>query len=207
MTTIVSRLYADPGTAQDIAARLTGMGLPASTCDVLGADADAARIRAARVPAGPANAYAAHLAAAGGALVVARVPFSPIGAARAAIEIADSAASVDLGLAEQNAYLAEQPDPRFFLSVLTDHPRFASHDLRPGYSEVYGPVTSLFGFSLLSRRKPKTSAMRGGAYMSRMFWPMPLVTRNRRARSALGTSGHVSRTFWPMPLIARRAGR
>lgn len=207
MTTIVSRLYADPATAQAIAAQLTDMGLPASACDVLGPEADAARIRAARVAVGAANAYAACLASQGGALVVARVPFSPIGAARAAIKIADSAASVDLGIADQNAYQAEQPDARLFLSVLTDHPRFASHDLRPGYSKVYGPVTELFGLPMLSRRRGSASAMRGGGFMSRMFWPMPLVTRNRHARSAVGTAGHVSRMFWPMPLIARRSGR
>jgi hypothetical protein len=208
MTTIISRLYADPAAANDVVAGLSKMGMPAANYDVIAADADVdaltSTISAARVRAKAAQLYAAHLASKGGALVVVRAPFSPIGAARAAMDVVDGVACVDVGVANQNDYQSEAIDPQHFLSVLTDHPRFASHDLRPGYSRVYGPVTELFGLRLLSRPKARTSAIRGGGFMSRMFWPMPLVTRNRTARSASGKAGHVSRVFWPMPLIAKR---
>jgi hypothetical protein len=210
MTTIISRLYADPAVAAEVAGRLAAAGFPAQTYDLLAADSDLAglpgRITAARVRARAAATYADRLAS-GGAMIVVRAPFSPIGAARQAMEIVDQAASVDICRAVQNDYQSEQPDGRLFLSVLTDHPRFLSQDLRPGYSSAYGPVTELFGMRILSRRKPRTSAIAGGGFMSRLFWPMPLITRNRKARSASGERGPVSRVFWPMPLISRRKAR
>jgi hypothetical protein len=41
--------------------------------------------------------------------------------------------------------------------------------------------------------------------MSKLFWPMPLVSRKPRGLSVIRGGGFMSRYFWPMPLVARRS--
>ena len=100
MTTIITRLYADDATAQSVVAALVRGGIDADSITVFHS-ADAATLKAARVDATAAAAYAAALIG-GRALVLAEVGFNPIGAARKAIKIVGRTPSVDLGLAEED---------------------------------------------------------------------------------------------------------
>jgi len=204
MTTIVSRLYASKAKAQAVADALRAEGFPASIVDVIeaGAGDTAAAIRAARVPAASAATYAAQMSAGGKALVVCRAPFNPIGAARRAMQIVDSHDPLRSGIADEDAYVAEEIRTDYMLSVLTDHPRFFSMDIIPGSDLVRGPISNAFGIPLLSRRK-RDSAMRGGGFMSTKFLPFPLLTRGRRTTSAIAGGALITQGL--MPTVARRS--
>ncbi|MES2143933.1 MAG: hypothetical protein V4516_06145 [Pseudomonadota bacterium] len=59
---------------------------------------------------------------------------------------------------------------------------------RPSHRHILGSNPIIAG-------KPRTSAMRGGAYMSRFFWPMKLVSASRERSSAIPGGGLVSSLF------------
>jgi hypothetical protein len=203
MTTIITRLYADKATADAVAGALAGNGFPASIYDVIPAGADAAaRIRAAGVRKAFVDAVAEKLTG-GRALVVVRAPFSPIGAARLAMELVDGAESIHLAGIDQNDYVESQPDPRLSLSVLTDHPRFFSMDIIPGSNLRPGLISDAFGIRLLTSRK-RNSAIRGGGYMSTKFLPFPLLIRGRKAKSAIQGGGTPFSSLFGLSKIAHR---
>jgi hypothetical protein len=185
MTTIITRLYADKATADAVAGALAGEGFPASIINVIpAADDPAAHIRAAGVRKGSVAAVAEKLTGSR-ALLVVRAPFSPIGAARRAMEIVDATESIHIAGVDQNDYVESNPDPRLSLSVLTDHPRFFSMDIVPGSGIRTGLISDAFGIRLLSSRRKRDSAMRGGGFMSTKLLPFPLLIRGRRSTSAI----------------------
>ena len=69
-----------------------------------------------------------------------------------------------------------------------------------------GPVTGGI-FRLLSPHRTKRSVMDGDRRMSRLFWPMPLVTHGRKANSAIHGGKHMSRWFWPQRLVSTASRR
>jgi hypothetical protein len=157
MTTIITRLYPDAATAQSVAAHLSAAGHPARTMDVITAGGDLhARLAAAGVSDVAAAAYAGGIGG-GGALVVVRAPFNPIGAARSAIDIVDSTPSVGVGLANENMYRRERAKSELYVSVLTDHPRIFSSTVQEGRDR--GLISDALGMRLLSKPKTRTSAM------------------------------------------------
>ncbi len=93
MTTVVSRLYADAKTADSVSKALRKNGHLDGNIDVISAgdsdrDALALRITEARVSGAAAARYAERLEGDRRLLVV-RVPFMPLGAAKNAIETVD----------------------------------------------------------------------------------------------------------------------
>jgi hypothetical protein len=182
MTTVISRLYADEAAAHGVVDDLRAEGFPASTIDVI-ATADAAAIAAARVAAPDAEKYAAKMAA-GNVLVVVRAPVTPFGAARRAQEVVDGTEWIPAGVANQNRYVEERADPRLFLSVMTDHPRFLSHDVGPDSPRTRGTVSEGLGWRLLSPHRTTRSAS-SGWFASTKLLPFKLLSKHRSGTSAI----------------------
>jgi hypothetical protein len=197
MTTIITRLYPDLATAQEVVAALKDRGHDPLTIDVIaerGEGAPEARMRAARVPAASAAAYGPGVAR-GGALLVVRAPFAPMGTARDAIKVVNRTPSIDVGLADEDFYIREQPRLETAGKVMQGTVFYMSNPHRAlGHGHILGSNPIL-------PAKERTSAIRGGAYMSRMFWPMKLVTTNRQASSAIPGGMLISRMFGIPTLI------
>lgn len=198
MTTIITRLYEDTATARAVADALLNNGHDAGTIDILsGEAATVARMTAARVSADAAEAYA-PMAAAGKALLVVRAPFAPIGTARNAMRTVDKVASIKVGVANENEYIRETPTVQARGNILTDHPFFMSNKHRRlGHGHILGS-------NPIKPSRPRTSAIKGGAYMSTKFWPMRLVSANaKQGSSAIRGGWLVSKSFGIPTLIGR----
>jgi hypothetical protein len=204
MTTIISRLYPDNRTATTIAGELRSAGFPAGQVHVVHPGADmAALLSGAQVPDATAAAYAAA-ASAGNAVVVARAEITPLGAALRAMEIMDSHPSIHVAGADPNAYVRQSARGDLYLSILEDHPRWFSSDIRPGSGLGPGLISRAFGMRMLSEHRTRRSVIEGGRFMSRAFWPQKLLSAHRDKRSAMSGTRYMSRWFWPMALTSRK---
>lgn len=187
MTTIITRLYADKATADTVAAALVSGGLTADTITVIG-HADATAMNAARVPSASAAKYVAAMTG-DQALLVAEVGFNPVGAARKAAKIVGRTASINCGVQDEDAYIAESVDPAYANSVIKGGALMLTNEhgsLPHGFILSKNPI---------SRNRPKSAVMRGGAYMSKSFWPMKLVTTPSSKRSAISGGKLMSSIF------------
>jgi hypothetical protein len=205
MATIISRLYSDTAAAQAAVAALRGEGYPADTIDLIagGDGAVADRIREAGVGPASAAAYAERLTG-GKALVVARVGFTPIGAARNAMRIVDSFDPLHVAGAVADDYVEDPLRNDLMLSILSNHPHMLSPDLTDTNARRYGLVSDAFGIRVLSPHRQHRSAMRGGGYMSTKILPFPLLTKQRPHRSAIQGGGTPFSTMLGLPLVSRR---
>ena len=187
MTTIITRLYADKATADTVAAALVSGGLAAETITVIDhADADA--MKAARVLAASASKYAAAMTG-GQTLLVVQAGFNPVGAARKAIKIVGRTASINCGVHDEDAYISEAVDPAYADSVIKGGGLMLTNEhasLPHGFILSKNPI---------SHNRPKSAVMRGGAYMSKSFWPMKLVSTPATKRSAIAGGKLVSAMF------------
>jgi hypothetical protein len=184
MTTIITRLFADAAAAKAAVDDLLSRDHDPRTINVIsGSAGDSAvdRIRAARVGAAAAAIYAGHVEQ-GRALVVVAAPFNPVGTARDAMRALSRHPAMNVGVADENVYMREQPRVDISGKVDSRHTLWMT---RPGSIGAGGPI---FGMAA-SGRKPGTSAIRGGAYMSTKFWPMRLVTAPKQGRSASSGGG------------------
>ncbi len=220
MTTVVSRLYADAKTADSVSKALRKNGHPDSNIDVISAgdsdhDALALRITEARVSGAAAARYAERLEGDRRLLVV-RVPFMPLGAAKNAIETVDRFESIGAGVAKQNEYLREEPSREYFArSVLKGSPLFLttklgsgrrtplSRDLEPKFGERIGLISARLGLPLL-RDRPRRSAITGGGFMSTKLLPFPLLKEKRRGLSVIRGGGTPFSTLLALPLLTAR---
>jgi hypothetical protein len=219
MTTVVSRLYSDAATADAVAEALRAEGHPDGHIDVIAGGKDKAalakRIREARVSEAAAAAYAAKLGE-GKALVVARVPFMPLGAALNAIRTVDRFPSVDAGVADQNEYIREEPRedllPSQSMSIFKGGRRFLTDKVPPGHLVLTrknalrdkGTISSRFGLKLLSDDKPRRSAMSGGGFMSTKFLPFPLLKPRKGELSVIPGGGTVFSDKLGLSLLSER---
>ncbi|WP_299191549.1 hypothetical protein [uncultured Litoreibacter sp.] len=204
MTTVISRLYADAKTANAAVADLKKAGYKDDMLDVIkpGPSVKDA-MEQARVGSAAIETYASHLTGSN-TLVVVRAPLMPPGAAYVAMDCVDAHPSVNAGVANQNEYIRESFDRSRFGKSVGNHRHIIGQDLTPGYSERYGLVTQAFGLKHLKPHRTKRSAIEGGGFKSRMFWPMPLLKKKDGSSSAISGGAHMSKFFWPMPLISRR---
>jgi hypothetical protein len=217
MTTVISRLYADPQSARGIMERLYRQGFPRHAMSAIHpGDGDLrARIERALVPADAAETYANRVRE-GATLVVVRADYRPLNAVRLANETFETSGAIRSGLGEESFRVQTPPDHA--PSILKDHPRFFT--MPPSDDHIGGPLSDQFGFRLLSsnrrrdsvlpdgkrffgdgiiRNRKANSAFHGGGFMSKYFWPMPLITRKRRSNSVIRGGGHpFSRLLgWP----------
>jgi hypothetical protein len=181
MTTIITRLYPDLATAQGIVAALQANGHEPSTIDIISKGGEGSpedRMHGARVPKASAAAYGPGIAK-GAALVVVRAPFAPMGTARDAIKVVNRSRSIDVGIANEDFYIREQPRLEISDKVLRGTVFYMSNPHRRlGHGHVLGSNPILHA-------KPRTSAIRGGAYMSTKFWPMKLISAPKERTSAI----------------------
>lgn len=198
MTTIITRLYPDLATARRVVEALEANGHDPSTIGMIAKGGDGspeARMAEARVPGASAAAYAPGIAR-GGVLVVVQAGFAPLGAARDAIKVVNRTPSIDVGLEDEDFYIREQPKVELSGKILHGKVFFMSNPYR---STGHGHI---LGSNPILPSKPRTSAIRGGAYMSTKFWPMKLVSTGRQASSAISGGLLFSRLFG-IPLLIR----
>jgi hypothetical protein len=190
MTTVVSRLYDSVEAANGVADQLRAEGFPDSTISVI-TSANAGEIMKARVGERAANAYAKAMTD-GQAVFVCRAPFTPFGAARRAMDVADEAGPVDTGIGKANEYIREEADldihtPR----ILQYHPLMMTRDDYVGSGWSSWRLSDVFGWPTVSRRRDyKLSVMQGTRYMSRGFWPGKLLS-NKPRRSRVISGGRL----------------
>jgi hypothetical protein len=180
MTTVVSRLYDSVDTANGVADQLRAEGFPDRTISVITA-ADADEIARARVGERAASAYAKAMTG-GQAVFVCRAPFTPFGAARRAMEVADSVPMVDAGIGKANEYIREEAQlDNLTPSVLGHHPLMMTRDDYVGSGWSGWRLSHVFGWPTVSARHERSpSVLQGTRYMSRMFWPGKLLSSKPR---------------------------
>ncbi len=203
MTTVITRLYADEASAIGVQGRLTRAGFPRYALSVVsgaeGLDVETlkAKMAHALVPAEAAEHYATRIAK-GASLVVVRATYKPLNAVRIANETFESSGALSSGL-EVEAFRLKTP-PDHAPSILKDHPRFLT--LAPGARRTARPVSDQIGWRTLSPRKRRDSVLSVG----RRFFGDGVV-RHRTSRSVLREGSYMSRYFWPMPLVSKRERR
>jgi hypothetical protein len=203
MTTIVTRLYKDMATAQGVASALTQAGHSASKIDVIsrdGAGTVEARMLDARVPKGSVAAYAPGIAK-GAALLVVRAPFAPIGTARHAIRLVNKTPAIDVGLADEDVYIREQPRLELEGKILQGTVFYMSNPHRSL------PEGHIMGSNPILPSRPRHSAIPGGAYMSTKFWPMKLLSARKEKDSAIRGGMLISSIFGIPTLIENLPSR
>jgi hypothetical protein len=191
MTTIITRLYKDLATAQAVAGELISAGHDSATVDVIardGAGTAEGRMAEARVPKASAAAYAGDIAK-GGALLVVRAPFAPMGTARHAMRVVNRTPAIDVGLADEDVYIREQPKLEKSGKVLHGTVFYMSN---PNRALTHGHI---FGKNPILPAKERTSAIRGGAYMSTKFWPGKLISAPKERTSAIRGGMLISSLF------------
>ncbi|MCA3511523.1 MAG: hypothetical protein IOC80_10280 [Rhodobacter sp.] len=198
MTTIITRLYANAAAAQTVVEALLAEGHSPATIHVItreGAGTAAGRMHAARVSATAARAYAGPVAE-GRALLVVNAPFAPLGTALNAIRTVNRFGSIDVGLAEEDAYIRDEPEVRLSGRILQGTVFYMSNPHRSL------PQGHILGSNPIIQSRPRTSAIRGGAHVSTRFWPMKLLSKPRQGRSVLRGTWLFSSLFG-LPTIIR----
>ncbi len=203
MSTIVTRLYEDPANADAAIATLKAEGFPEDSMSVVEQRSRRSAqdmIEEAGVPTDVAQQYAQHLTA-NRALLVVRAPFVPFGAARRAIEVADSYPAFNAGVANENLNIPDEPNPDLYLSILPSHRLFLTdildvrNDLKPrGFSRAFRIPTLLQRPK--KRMRPAVIDQRFGNFL------FPLVARNRLMSSRHIINGYFAR--FALPHIWRR---
>ena len=210
MTTVITRLFESENLAYGIADRLRWEGIPQRAVRVLtsaeGEDPTdlTARLAKAGVHETAVDAYARQVAA-GSAAVVVSATHKPLGAARIVRNTFNANTTLDAGEVVEECYVTDSGNHA--PSVLEDHPHFLTSRIDRKRIQDTGPISQGLGPKLLMKNHTSHSAMRGGRFMSRMFWPMPLLSRSRNARSAMRGGGYMSRMFWPQRLVATKNRR
>ncbi|MCG6885371.1 MAG: hypothetical protein LJE62_16605 [Silicimonas sp.] len=200
MTTVITRLYSDKQSARGVRERLYREGFPRHALSLISPDDGGSaaelqgKIERALVPDQAAEVYAARVAE-GASLVVARATYKPLNAVRVANETYNSSGAIDSGLAEEAFKIQTPPDHS--PSVLKDHPRFFT--MPPSRDHVGGPLSDQFGFRLVSAQKRRDSVLHDG---KRFFGDG--IIRNRKSNSVLRNGGFMSKYFWPMPMLSRK---
>lgn len=198
MTTIITRLYADQAAARAVVNRLLQKGQDESTIDVITRDTvggPEAAMQSARVPAASAATYAAAMKGREALLVVA-APFNPLGTAREAIRTVNDSPALRVGVGDEDYYIREAVRSENSGSVLTNHPLIMSN---PHSRLSHGHI---LGSNPIIASKPRNSAIRGGAHMSRFFWPMKLVSAPKEKTSAI-RGGFLFSSLFGIPTIIR----
>lgn len=202
MTTIITRLFDDADNARRAVDRLVFKGVPARDCDLFTGPTDDERLTDALVNPDALGAYQKGLGA-GQTLVVIRTTYKPLGAAKLTREVLAKRGGTETSGVTEDYFVPDGPPRR--VSVMLDHPLFLTlpaDELAPR-----GPITPGFGLGTLRPHRTKRSAMSGGRFMSRAFWPMPLLSQKQRKNSVISGGRYMSRAFWPMPLLSNKPRR
>lgn len=203
MTTVITRLYADRQSARGIQERLYREGFPRHQLSLVTMDeGDTSeqlkrRMERALVPDEAAEAYAARVAE-GASLVVVRATYKPLNAVRIANETFASSGALPVNLSSQEFKVQTPKDHA--PSILKDHPRFFTRP--PTGDHIGGPLSDQFGFRLLAAHKRRDSVLKDG----KLFFGDGVI-RGRQSHSVLKPGTFISKFFWPMPLLTKRKRR
>lgn len=198
MTTIITRLYPDLATATRVVTALKDRGHDDATISIVTKDGDGSalsRMSRARIPAASAAAYAPGLAK-GQVLVVVQAPFAPMGTARDAIRSMNRTPAINVGIADEDYYIREEPKEATSGKIMHGTVFFMSNPLRP---MAHGHI---LGQNPILPPRERRSAIHGGGHMSTKFWPMKLVSTSREANSVI-RGGFLFSSLFGMPTIIR----
>lgn len=198
MTTILTRLYSDRAAAEAARAGLLSIGQDAATLHIITAQTEggaAAAMKSVRVVAALAQVYAQAMTGTQ-ALLVVQAAFAPIGTARNAMRLLRKFPALDVGLEDEDIYLREHPTPDYSNQIMDKHPLLLSNPFRPL------PHGHILGNAPILPHKPRTSAMRGGAYMSKLVWPMKLLSAPKERGSAI-RGGRLISAMFGLPLLVK----
>ncbi len=198
MTTVISRLYSDEASAKGVRERLYREGFPRHAMTLVsGGDSFGGikeKITRALVPEEVADTYAQRVQE-GNSLVVVRATYKPLNAVRVANETFETSGAVPSGLESDSFKVPTPPDPS--PSIIKDHPRFFT--MPPSRDHIGGPLSDQFGFRLVSAQKRRDSVMHDG----KLFFGDGII-RNRKTHSVLKPGSFMSKFFWPMPLLTKK---
>lgn len=203
MTHILTRLYADEKTANGVRERLFRAGFPRYVMRVVTLRDDEThdslmnRITRIHVPDRAASVYTESVAS-GNALLVVEAGFKPLGARKIGVAVLDETDDMPSNLESQDFKIANIKDhaPR----VMKEHPRFLTASPDPDH--IGGPLSDQFGFSMVSASRRRNSAGKGGP-----IFPFGALIKGRNAKSAMSGGGFMSRIFWPMKLVTNAPRR
>jgi hypothetical protein len=126
-----------------------------------------------------------------------RAPFAPMGAARNAKKIVDRTASISVGLADDNEYIREDPHIVRGSNLLAGQPLLMTN---PHRSLPHGHI---LGSNPILAPRTRRSAIAGGRHMSRMFWPMRLVSAQAKEGTSAIRGGWLVSSLFDIPTILR----
>lgn len=143
-----------------------------------------------------AAAYAERLKS-GGAVMLAKATYRPLGAAKLTRKVAADLGAADMGSITEEVYVKDRPGRS--ASILTEHPLFLTRarDRSPtGYYMADWPIP------LISRRKPADEFL-FPRHMRMAAFPIPLISRRKPADS-FAFPRHARMAAFPIPLLSKR---
>lgn len=143
-----------------------------------------------------AKAYADRMSS-GGAVLMVRGKYKPLGVAKITRNVAAEKGAVDMGDLNQDVFVKDARGRG--LSILPEHPHILlsqKDPLEPTHHMADWPIP------LISRRKPyKEMAIPRHGRMAN--WPIPLLSR-RKPVDKFAFPRHARMANWPLPLISHR---
>jgi hypothetical protein len=143
-----------------------------------------------------AKAYADRMSS-GGAVLMVRGKYKPLGVAKITRNVAAEKGAVDMGDLNQDVFVKD--DRGRGLSILGDHPHILMRQkdpLKPTHHMADWPIP------LISRRKPY-DAMAIKRHGRMANWPIPLIS-HRKPYDKFAFPRHARMANWPIPLISHR---
>lgn len=197
-TTVLTRAYKDLASAKGMRNRLYRAGFPAHTLSVFSSEDGTGEMLLSKmerglVPHDAAKAYAAHIEN-GASVVVVRATYKPLNAVRIATAAFESSGALNSGLASERFKVKTPPDHA--PHILKDHPRFFT--LMPEDQMPMTPVSALFGWPTLAKPNARDSVQRP----PKRYFGEGILRRERKRSTS--RSEHLSKLFWPMPLLSTR---
>ncbi|GEM_PF-3343080 len=180
MTTLITRLFADKGTASQVSEALLSDGFNKRAVRAIEGGDSAARDAMADmgISGAAAEAYASKMAG-GNALVAVRAPF---GRAGSAMTVFDRFDPIEVDVAEETHIRAET-DPRYAKSIIPGNKKFLTMESAVGSGTGFSDT---FGMRLLSRNQRGKASVDTSTISSK--FGMRMLSSNQRGKAKVGTS-------------------
>jgi len=161
-----------------------------------GADAAAEHMEKHGVEAATVAAYMEKLAS-GGAVILVRAGFQPLGVAQTTRDVLAALNPADMGDLVEEVRIKDPAKPP---SVYTDHPLVMTRMREPGQTNYY---MANWPIRLISRRKPYTGSLLEDQHgrMADVFWPLTIRVK---PYSWSLFDDHQRMANWPFGLISKR---
>ena len=199
MTKVITRYFASAAQARSVKQELRNLkGVSPRIMEIVDSPADLVdRLTSQHVAPETAEAYRARLEAGGGAVLLVRAGYKPLGVARTTRETAARMGAVDMGDVTEEVYVKD--DRRPGLSVLPDHPLMLSRPRDPDTTTYY---MADWPFPLIVRRaRPPRRTMPGSPRFTGGL--LPLISRSEPNTASIFPR-HARMANWPIPLLSQR---